>query len=86
MFVTHSLNLIKAWGRTHNISFSFYLTNGPNKKVLHYTRLKSLARDKHSSLLGPFVSYEENKEFKIWLQNGKIRVDYCALGYAHALL
>jgi hypothetical protein len=27
---------------------------------LHYTRLESLARDKHSSLLGPF---EENEVF-----------------------
>jgi hypothetical protein len=29
--------------------------------VLHYKRLDKLARDKHSSLLGPFISYEENK-------------------------
>ncbi len=29
-------------------------------RVLQYTRLERLARDKHSSLLGPFVSYEEN--------------------------
>ncbi len=26
--------------------------------VLHYTRLKRLARDKHSSLMDPFVSYK----------------------------
>ncbi len=85
MFVTHSRILIKAWGRTHNISFSFYLTNGPNKKVLQYTRLKSLASDKHSSLLRPFVIYEENKELQIWPQNVKIRVVFCVLGYAPAL-
>jgi hypothetical protein len=27
----------------------------------HYTKLERLARDKDSSLLGPFVSYEENE-------------------------
>jgi hypothetical protein len=27
-----------------------------------YSRLERLAKDKHSSLLGPFVSYEENEE------------------------
>ncbi len=26
-----------------------------------YTRLEKFARDKHSSLVGPFVSYKENK-------------------------
>jgi hypothetical protein len=26
---------------------------------LHYTRMEKLARDKHTSLFGPFVSYEE---------------------------
>jgi hypothetical protein len=30
-------------------------------KVLHYNRMEKLARDKHSSLLGPFVSYKEVK-------------------------
>ncbi len=30
----------------------FICTNGPNKLVLHYTRLESLAGEKHSSLLG----------------------------------
>jgi hypothetical protein len=30
--------------------------------VLHYTKLEKLARIKHSSLLGPFVSYKENEE------------------------
>ncbi len=36
------------------------LTNRPNKLVSHYPELKRLARDNHSSLLGPFTSYEEN--------------------------
>ncbi len=29
--------------------------------MLHYTQLEWLARDKHSSLFGPFISYEENE-------------------------
>jgi hypothetical protein len=32
--------------------------------VLDYSRLERLASDKHSSLLGPFVSYEENESEK----------------------
>jgi hypothetical protein len=36
--------------------------------MLHYTRLKRLARDKHSSLLGPFITYEENKVLQIRTQ------------------
>ncbi len=36
--------------------------------VLHYTRLKRLVRDKHSSLLGPFITYEENKFLQIRTQ------------------
>jgi hypothetical protein len=30
-------------------------------RLLHYTELKRLARAKHSSLLGPFISYKENE-------------------------
>jgi hypothetical protein len=33
---------------------------GPQKLVLHYTRLQRVAIDKYFSLLGPFVGYEEN--------------------------
>jgi hypothetical protein len=29
--------------------------------MLHYTKVERLARDKHSSLLGPFINYEENE-------------------------
>ena len=47
----------KARGRIHNTSFSSKLTNWHNKLVLHYSRLEMLVRDKHSSLLDPFVSY-----------------------------
>jgi hypothetical protein len=32
-------------------------------RVLHYTDLEGPARNKHSSLLVPFVNYEENKAF-----------------------
>jgi hypothetical protein len=34
--------------------------NGPNKLVLHYNKLENIESDKCSSLLGPFVNYEEN--------------------------
>jgi hypothetical protein len=33
----------------------------PNKSVLHYSKLEMLVRDKHSSLLDPFVSYTRMK-------------------------
>jgi hypothetical protein len=32
-------------------------------RMLQYTRFKRWAKDKHSSLLGPIVSYEEDKVF-----------------------
>ncbi len=34
---------------------------GPNKLVLHYTKQENHSWDKHSSLMGLFVSYEENE-------------------------
>ncbi len=34
--------------------------NEPDKLLLHYTRLEKLAKDKHSILLDPLISYEEN--------------------------
>jgi len=33
--------------------------------MLYYTRPEKLAREKHSSLFGPFISYEENKVLRI---------------------
>jgi hypothetical protein len=33
--------------------------------VLYYTRPEILARDKHSSLMGPFVSYIGNEVLRI---------------------
>jgi len=32
-------------------------------RALHYEWLDSVAREKHSSLLGPFVSYEEKEVY-----------------------
>jgi hypothetical protein len=61
----HRSNTISVWLfiRDNNHStFSLSLTQRPNKLVLHQPRLERLAGDKLSSLLGPFVSYEE-KEF-----------------------
>jgi hypothetical protein len=44
-------------------SLFFFITCkwAQSARVLHYTRLEKLARDKHSSLVDPFVSNEENK-------------------------
>jgi hypothetical protein len=41
--------------------------NGPNKLVLRNTRLESIAMDKHSCLLVPFISYKENEV--LWAQS-----------------
>jgi hypothetical protein len=30
-------------------------------RVLHYTKMEMLLRDKYSNLLGPFIRYAENK-------------------------
>ncbi len=41
--------------------------NGSNKLQRYITRIqKRLATDIHSSLLGPFVSYKENKVLRMW--------------------
>jgi hypothetical protein len=47
-------------------SLSFEITNRHKKATaLCYTRLERLARNKHSSLMGPFESYEENAVFVV---------------------
>ncbi len=48
--------------------FFFFVTYelGQWARVFHYIRLEMLARNKHSSLLGQFVSYEENKV--LWIR------------------
>ncbi len=38
---------------------------GQQASVLHYNRLERLASDKHSSLLGPFISYKESEVLRI---------------------
>jgi hypothetical protein len=38
---------------------------GKKARVLNFTRMEKHARDKNSSLLGPFISYEENKVLQI---------------------
>jgi len=40
---------------------NFLIKNWPNKLVLYYNKLERVASDKHSSLLGPFVSYKGNE-------------------------
>ncbi len=45
----------------HNTLFSLQGKNVPNKIIDHY-RVESLARDKHTSLLGSFVSCKGNKK------------------------
>jgi len=37
----------------------------PNKLVLYYTRLRRLARDKYSRILGPVLTYKENEVLQI---------------------
>jgi hypothetical protein len=36
-----------------------------NNLVLHYIRLKRLAGDKHTSLLGLFISHEKNEGLRV---------------------
>jgi hypothetical protein len=48
----------------YNTTFSLNLTKWAKLvRVLNYTLLVRLAKDKCSSLVGPFVSYKENKVF-----------------------
>ena len=51
--------------------------------MLHYTRLERLARDKHSSLLGPFVSYEEKVVLIIRLETDKTFYDHNYVAKLH---
>ncbi len=49
-------------------SFIFFVTNkwAQKARMLQYTRLERLPVDKHSSLLGSLVSYEENETLPMW--------------------
>jgi hypothetical protein len=55
---------VEIWGYIHN-PVVFITFNWTQKArvlvVLHFTRAERLAKDKCSSLFGPFVSYEENE-------------------------
>jgi hypothetical protein len=44
----------------HSIFFATYECT-EYARLLHYTRLLRLVEEKHYSLLGPFISWEENK-------------------------
>ncbi len=44
-----------------SLGFLCNLIEGPIARVFHYTRIKKLARDKHFSLSGMFISYKENE-------------------------
>ncbi len=58
----HPLTVQGSLGRKDNTLHSLKITNGSNKlSVSLHKAEKSLARDKYSSLLGPFISYEENE-------------------------
>jgi hypothetical protein len=55
--------------------------------VLHYTELEGLDWDKHSSLLGLFVSYDGKKccEYGPWMHNFIFFVTYNLTQYARVL-
>jgi hypothetical protein len=50
--------------------FIFFVTYewAQQARVFHYIKLERLAKDEHSSLLCPFVSYKENKVLGIQLK------------------
>ncbi len=48
---------VGAEDRIRSTSCSYLLTNGPNK--LESYKGENIANDKHSSLLDPFIPYEE---------------------------
>ncbi len=60
-----STKKIGTWRSQHSIFFTTY-EKTQLASVLHYDRFGRLARNKHSSLLGPFVGYGENKVLWIW--------------------
>jgi hypothetical protein len=43
------------------LHFLCNLLIGAKARVLHYSKLEMLVKNKYSSLLGPFVSFGENK-------------------------
>ncbi len=57
---------IKTWSSSSNTPFSLQLTNQPNKLDHSITQLETLTSDKHSTLLGQFLSYKENEV--LWIR------------------
>ncbi len=53
----------------HITKFLLFYSMGPwpNPQALDYVALEKSARNKHSSSLGPFIKYEENKVLRIFL-------------------
>ncbi len=58
--------LYDPWDCIHSASFSVTCEWSQKARVLHYARLERLARDKHSTLLGPLISFEEIKVSWVW--------------------
>ncbi len=60
--------------------FIFFITyeSAHSAIVLGNTRLEMLARDKHSSLSGPFVIYKENKALLLLPQTPKL-IESCLI-------
>ncbi len=52
--------------RQHLIFFVTY-KSAQLARTVHYTRLESLTRGEHSSLLGPFLSYKQIEVLRKWL-------------------
>ncbi len=50
---------VRVRGPCSHTSFPLKLKSGPIQLVLHNNWPGKLASNKHSSLLGPFISYEE---------------------------
>ncbi len=40
--------------------------------MVHYTRVERLAKYKHSSILGSYVSFEENELLRIWSKDSNM--------------
>jgi hypothetical protein len=60
-FQASQMFLSKTWSLPEGRTWGCIPKSAQYVRVLHYTRLERLVRDKHSSLLGSFVSYEEDK-------------------------
>ncbi len=71
-FVSYKENEV-LWIQTQGLylqNFIFFVTEERSwwASELHHTPAETLVREKHSSLLSPFVSYEENELLCIWTE------------------